>query len=57
MNQNSHWTNSRGGTPILVTGTYPPPSIRPPPPPQTTKLQPGKNFQQSLSTSIKWKDS
>lgn len=56
MNQNSHWTNSRGGTPILVTGTYPPPSILPPPP-QTTKLQPGKNFQQSLSTSIKWKDS
>lgn len=33
MNQNSHWTNSRGGTPILVTGTYPPPSILPPPPP------------------------
>lgn len=32
MNQNSHWTNSRGGTPILVTGTYPPPSILPPPP-------------------------
>ena len=34
-NQNSHWTNSRGGTPILVTGTYPPPSYPPssPPPP------------------------
>ena len=31
-NQNSLWTNLRGGTPILVTGTYPPPSILPPPP-------------------------
>ena len=43
-NQNSLWTNLRGGTPILVTGTYPPPSILPPPPPQTTKLLPGKKF-------------
>ena len=56
MNQNSHWTNSRGGTPILVTGTYPPPSILPPPPKPPSYYQ-GKNFQQSLSTSIKWKDS